>query len=155
MKAVVVNQKEYVQLNLLGKGGSSAVHRVISRKDGGIFALKRVELKNNDDESSSHLFESYANEIELLKKLNKTSPYIIDLVDFEANPKTKSVLMVLEAGDIDLSKLLAQKQKLQSQKHGSSESLLDPIFCRLIWKEMLQAVNHIHDHRIIHGEYLL
>jgi hypothetical protein len=35
------------------------------------------------------------------------------------------------------------------------QSLLDPFFARMVWREMLQAVDHIHAHRIVHGEYLL
>jgi hypothetical protein len=34
------------------------------------------------------------------------------------------------------------------------QSLLDPFFARMVWREMLQAVDHIHAHRIVHGEYL-
>jgi hypothetical protein len=31
------------------------------------------------------------------------------------------------------------------------QSLLDPFFARMVWREMLQAVDHIHAHRIVHG----
>jgi hypothetical protein len=34
------------------------------------------------------------------------------------------------------------------------QSLLDPFFARMVWREMLQAVDHIHAHRIVHGEFL-
>jgi serine/threonine-protein kinase TTK/MPS1 len=30
--------------------------------------------------------------------------------------------------------------------------LLNPFFARMIWQEMLEAVDHIHHHRIVHGD---
>lgn len=40
-----VNQKPYVRLELLGKGGSSKVYKAMSQ-DLKIYALKRVNLKD-------------------------------------------------------------------------------------------------------------
>jgi hypothetical protein len=145
-KYISVCGKRYVQTALMGKGGSSAVKRVISCDDGVIYALKVVEIKDNEDSDS--VFDSYANEISLLQTLKGTSPYIIDLVDSEISRQNLTVTMLLEAGDIDLAKLLNQKQK---QSAPNSSGGLDPIFSRMVWKEMLLAVHHIHEHRIVHG----
>ncbi len=145
-KYITICGKRYVQTSLMGKGGSSAVRRVISCDDGGIYALKVVEIKDNEDSES--VFDSYANEINLLKKLKGTSPYIIDLVDSEISREDLAVTMLLEAGDIDLAKLLTQKLKLSGAIGNCG---LDPIFSRMVWKEMLLAVHHIHEHRIVHG----
>ena len=30
--------------------------------------------------------------------------------------------------------------------------LLNPFFARMIWQEMLEAVDHIHAHRVVHGD---
>ena len=122
--------------------------------------------------------------------------------------------MILEAGDIDLAKVLSQKSSSSAiinananqpknsnlsvlhhmlnnhngnnrndnngsvsssnNSHNSSNSsingsssgggskdnistsstmpLLDPFFARMVWKQMLEAVNHIHKHRIVHGK---
>ncbi len=145
-KYITICGKRFVQTSLMGKGGSSAVRRVISCDDGGIYALKVVEIKDNEDSDS--VFESYANEINLLKKLKGTSPYIIDLVDSEISREDLTVTMLLEAGDIDLAKLLTQKLKISGAIGNCG---LDPIFSRMVWKEMLLAVHHIHEHRIVHG----
>lgn len=93
------------------------------------------------------MLESYANEIELLKKLNG-SPHIIELVDYEINRDQMFVAMLLEPGDIDLAKVLGQKHV----GGGSNQPLLNPFFARMVWREMLEAVNHIHDNRIVHGD---
>jgi hypothetical protein len=181
---------QFVQLSVIGKGGSSSVHRVISATDGNIYALKKVDLSSHSsshhnrgeedemDEATDHVLESYANEINLLNKLKNTSPFIIDLVDYEINRSERKIIMLLEIGDIDLAKLLSNLLKkssmwavgtayksndendnsssngsVSSQGSGKSENQqsLDPIFARMVWKEMLLAVNHIHEHRIVHG----
>jgi hypothetical protein len=56
-------------------------------------------------EDSDAVMDSYINEIELLRKLKGTSPYIIDLVDAEVNREEMYIAMVMEVGEIDLAKV--------------------------------------------------
>lgn len=159
---VTVQGEAYLQLQLLGKGGSSSVHRVMRIRDGGLFALKRIEIRGEaEDADADEVYASYANEISLLKALKGSSPHIIDLVAFEASPASRRLVLLLEAGDIDLAKLLAQRTKQQQQQQhslgGATMSMsmgmgMDPLFCRLIWRDMLLAVDHIHGQRIVHGD---
>jgi hypothetical protein len=164
-----LNNREYIKLNLLGKGGSSSVYRMISKENAQIYAFKRVDVKDSDD--SDAVFDSYANEISLLHRL-KGSPYIIELVDYEVRKDQMYVAMLLEVGDVDLAKVLNQRQPTLNGKTGagllkastpaastissvglpSAGEHLDPFFCRMVWKEMLQAVHHIHENRIVHGD---
>lgn len=146
-----INGKSFMSLSLLGKGGSSVVQRVISCQDGAIYALKRIQISSNDQEDADAVFHSYTNEIDLLKRLQGSSPYIIELVDHVINTAERSIAMLLEPGDIDLAKLLNQRLKAATAA-GSTAAYLDPIFARMVWKEMLLAVHHIHTHRIIHGD---
>lgn len=146
-----INGKSFMSLSLLGKGGSSVVQRVISCQDGAIYALKRIQISSNDQEDADAVFHSYTNEIDLLKRLQGSSPYIIELVDHVINTAERSISMLLEPGDIDLAKLLNQRLKAATAA-GSTTAYLDPIFARMVWKEMLLAVHHIHTHRIIHGD---
>jgi hypothetical protein len=71
--------------------------------------------------------------------------------------------MLLEAGEVDLAKVLNQRLMKQPTIHGGSSSnnaaatmvmppQLDPFFSRMVWREMLEAVEHIHQHRIVHGK---
>lgn len=66
---VVVNQKQYMKLSVLGKGGSCTVHKVLD-KNNNIYAFKRVEVSTSGDRDGNDTLDSYINEIELLKKLN-------------------------------------------------------------------------------------
>lgn len=179
---------KYTRLNVLGKGGSSCVYRVLSGSDSQLYAYKRVEVKGSSEDNEA-VFDSYINEIELLKRLKGSSPYIIDLVDAEVNREEMYIAIVMEAGEVDLAKVLSQKQKLSNQSQNplwhvpvqpqvaavgenargrtplssssSSSSCegreplrepLSPFFVRMVWQEMLEAVDHIHRNRIVHGE---
>jgi len=146
-----LNGQGFVRLGLLGKGGSSSVFRIISQRDGQVYAFKKVDCGalsgrgayNERDEEGDALFDSYSNEIALLLRL-RDSPHIIQLVDYQLSRKEQFVSMLLEAGEADLARVLAQ---CHSQKQ-----LLDPLFTRLVWKDMLLAVDHIHKCRIVHGD---
>lgn len=157
-RLVTIHQRQFMELSLLGKGGSSVVHRVISCEDGQLYALKRIQVAHtNDSEDMDMVFDSYANEIDLLKRLQGTSPYTIDLVDHVLCKDSYSISMLLEIGDIDLAKLLQQRMKAHQQQSVQATAdvtapYLDPLFARMVWKDMLCAVQHIHDHRIIHGD---
>ncbi len=162
----VVKGTEYQNLGLIGKGGSSSVFRVLSK--GKLFAFKRVDVKGSEDLDS--VFDSYVNEIRLLQQL-KGSTHIIELIDAEICREELSIAIVLESGEVDLAKVLTQKQRRKKVEHlqddvpvhNTSVSLfqpkdlsleneeLNPFFCRMIWQEMLEAVHHIHSHRIVHG----
>lgn len=201
---VILNNVRYTRLNVLGKGGSSCVYRVLSQSDSQLYAYKRVEVKGCAEDSEA-MFDSYVNEIDLLKRLKGSSPYIIELVDAEINREELYIAIIMEAGDIDLSKVLSQKQiqpsyfhqnsnqnanqNLQhpprlshtsSNSHSSNNNnnnssncdgnarsaqapiststsdnrvVLNPFFVRLMWLEMLEAVDHIHANRIVHGTH--
>ena len=114
----------------------------------------------------THVTHVTANEISLLNRL-KGSRHIIELIDYEVRKDHMYVAMLLEVGDVDLAKVLNQTTSQQQQGMGKESALaalgsgnsivkervhLDPFFCRMVWKEMLLAVHHIHNHRIVHGD---
>lgn len=100
---LVVSKKAYARLDLIGKGGSSRVYRVMNNANE-IYAIKRVSLDRTDAETMS----GYMNEIALLKRLSGNSR-IIRLVDSEVKPGpggTKGHLMlVMECGEIGESRI--------------------------------------------------
>lgn len=104
-----MNKRVYQRLDLLGKGGSSRVYRVMDQTSNEIYALKRVALDRTDPESMN----GYMNEIALLKRLDGNHR-IIRLIDSEvrrAGGGSKGVLhLLMECGEIDLAKLLQQQQ---------------------------------------------
>lgn len=70
-----INGKSYTRLNILGKGGSSCVYRVMSQSDFQLYAYKRVEVKGSSEDNEA-VFDSYVNEIELLRHLKGMYIYV-------------------------------------------------------------------------------
>ncbi|KAJ0241467.1 Serine/threonine-protein kinase MPS1 [Hirschfeldia incana] len=157
-----VNGKLYQRLGKIGSGGSSEVHKVIS-SDCTIYALKKIKLKGRDYATAY----GFCQEIGYLKKL-KGKTNIIQLIDYEVTDKcllqevlngTMSnkdarvkddgfIYMVLEYGEIDLAHMLSQKWK----EIEGSDRTIDENWLRFYWQQILQAVNTIHDERIVHSD---
>ncbi|XP_010916544.1 serine/threonine-protein kinase MPS1 [Elaeis guineensis] len=157
-----VNGKLYQKLGKIGSGGSSEVHKVIS-SDCTIYALKKIKLKGRDYPTAY----GFCQEIEYLNRL-KGKNNIIQLIDYEVTDKTllqevvngspiikdgrikddEYIYMVLEYGEIDLAHMLSQKWK-EMNKSGWK---LDENWLRFYWQQMLEAVNTIHEERIVHSD---
>ncbi|KAK0464584.1 other/TTK protein kinase [Desarmillaria tabescens] len=137
---LVVNRKLYARLDMIGKGGSSRVYRVMNHANE-LYAIKRVSLDKIDSETMS----GYMNEIALLKRLEGNSR-IIGLVDSElkAGPGGSKghLLLVMECGEIDFARLLSERQS-----QG-----LDMVWVAYYWQQMLQAVHVIHEEKIVHSD---
>ncbi|KAA6419896.1 MAG: Serine threonine kinase [Trebouxia sp. A1-2] len=110
-----------------------------------IFALKRIKLQGKDSEAS----KGFVDEITLLQRL-RGKQNIIQLVDAEVIQAEGTIYMVLEYGDIDLARLLAKHE--QARREGGGADELDENFIRLYWQQMLQAVQTIHEARIVHSD---
>ncbi|KAI0947460.1 hypothetical protein AcV7_009886 [Taiwanofungus camphoratus] len=137
---MVVNKKAYARLDMIGKGGSSRVYRVMNGANE-IFAIKRVSLDRTDAETMG----GYMNEIALLKRLEGNAR-IIRLVDSELRPgpggSKGHLMLVMECGEIDLARLLQEQQK----------EPMDLVWIAYYWKQMLQAVHVIHEEKIVHSD---
>ncbi|OMO95908.1 hypothetical protein CCACVL1_05184 [Corchorus capsularis] len=157
-----VNGKLYQRLGKIGSGGSSEVHKVIS-SDCTIYALKKIKLKGRDYATAY----GFCQEIEYLNRL-KGKNNIIQLIDYEVTDKNllREVMngcmsnkdgrvkddgylyMILEYGEIDLAHMLSQKWK----EMDSSDQTIDENWLRFYWQQILQAVNTIHEERIVHSD---
>ena len=95
-----MNKKSYLRLDLLGKGGSSRVYRVMSNNNE-ILAIKRVAL----DKSDSETINGYLNEMALLRRLDGNKR-IIKLIDSEVKNGSGNnkghLMLVMECGEIGL-----------------------------------------------------
>lgn len=136
----IVNGKSYLTLQDAGKGGSSKVFKVLNEKRQ-VMALKRVHVRRNSSNFKA-TFDSYTNEIELLRRL-RGKPNIIYCYDAEVREDVGLIHLVMEYGDIDLAKQLNETTK---------QMLLDENFRRVYWKQMLEAVKTIHEAKIVHGD---
>eukprot|EP00250_Pteridium_aquilinum_P035439 c9419_g1_i1 orf=274-2952(+) len=153
---VWVNGRRYQKLKKIGRGGSSEVYKVIDR-EGNIYALKRIKLKGRDYATADGFYQ----EIELLARLQGNS-YIIRLIDHEVTDKNlfsiklegshiirhdAYIYMVLEFGEVDLATMLQDKLKERLQGENVDETWL-----RFYWRQILEAVNTVHEERIIHAD---
>lgn len=157
-----VNGKLYQKLGKIGSGGSSEVHKVISAECT-IYALKKIKLKGRDYATAF----GFSQEIGYLHKL-KGKNNIIQLIDYEVTNKTllqqamegsisskdgrikddEYIYMLLEYGEIDLAHMLMQKcRDIDSVSWNIDENWL-----RFYWQQMLEAVNTIHEERIVHSD---
>lgn len=111
------------------------VFKVIGPKQQ-MFALKRIDLHGVGKESRKGFFE----EVALLQRL-QGKPGIIQYIASEIYHEEKVMFVVLEFGEIDLSRLLAKKQR-QWREEGFSDPLkADPQFVCSLWRDMLKAVH--------------
>lgn len=150
---MALNHAQYLRLDVLGRGGSSKVFRVLS-DSGQVYALKRVRVPPKD----ARALESFANEITLLARL-RGHPCIIQLVDSHVCRQTGLVLMLMELGEIDLNKLIAQSAAEQAAAGAAPPAAtpgtgwrLSLNFIRFVWEQMLRAVQCVHAERIVHGD---
>lgn len=132
-----VNKKPYSRMDMIGKGGSSRVYRVMTGNHD-IFALKRVQLDRVDPDT----VQGYMNEIALLKRL-EGNQRIIRLIDSEVKPATagsKGLLMlIMEYGEIDMAKLVQEQQK----------EPMDPVWVAYYWKQVSDKGIHTPHARIL------
>lgn len=123
-----------------------------------LFAIKRVAL----DKTDSDTLNGYMNEIALLKRLNG-NPRIIKLFDSEVKPgpggSKGHLVLVMECAELDFAKLLGEQQKEPLNLVWVSYYWQQVcLVCSLVklenslWSQMLQAVQVIHDEKIVHSD---
>ena len=138
-RIIKMGKKSYRVLQMVGRGGSSKVYKVLSLQDSQILALKRVNLRNLDDAT----LNGYINEIDLLSKFKDAqTPFIIKLVEYELSREQGYLLILMECGESDLCRMLQER---------SREKLpADYNFVRYYFSQMVQAVKIVHEAKIVH-----
>ncbi|KAK8843417.1 hypothetical protein IAR55_007074 [Kwoniella newhampshirensis] len=126
----LVNGVAYERLQRLGKGGSSTVYSVLYSappKKRVIYALKVVQL----DRADSETYQSYTNEIELLKRL-RGHDRVIQLIDHQitfSQPNRPHRLLM-----IDFAALL-------DEQRGKA---INMNFVGLYWEQAVHKENVVH-----------
>ena len=131
--------KPFTRMEVLGKGGSSVVYRVMA-ENYRCFALKRVNLKDADE----HSIAGFRGEIDLLKRLDKVER-VVRLIDYHVDEGREKLLVLMEIGESDFNRVL----NLQVRSEGAR---LDLSFTRHYWREMLECVDAVHRHDIVHSD---
>lgn len=136
---ILVNGKLFTQMNKVGKGGSSDVYCVMA-ENYKLFALKKVKLEDCDETA----MRGFKGEIDLLEKL-KDVERVVRLFDWELDNEKQILSVLMEKGDNDLNRTLT------IQLNGL-DPRFDPVLTRFFWKEMLECVEAVHEHDIVHSD---
>jgi serine/threonine-protein kinase TTK/MPS1 len=131
-KSILVNGVAYTQIHKIGRGGSSKVY-LVHTPSGEAVALKRVTT------DSAKQLEAFQNEVDLLLRL-RGKDHIIQVLDAEIDRERGRIHIVMEAGDMDLNRFLQSEPRLSLSKVQN------------IWRQMLEAVQVIHNARIVHSD---
>ncbi|XP_061631669.1 dual specificity protein kinase Ttk isoform X2 [Phyllopteryx taeniolatus] len=132
-ESIIIKEKRFFILKMIGRGGSSKVYQVLDEKKQ-LFAVKYVNLEEADAQTA----ESYKNEIEHLNHLQQYSDQIIKLYDYEIT--NNYIYMLMECGNLDLNTWLRNR------------TTVNPLERKFYWKNMLEAVHTIHKHGIVHSD---
>nr|XP_040022139.1 dual specificity protein kinase Ttk [Gasterosteus aculeatus aculeatus] len=132
-ETITIKGKQFFILKMIGRGGSSKVYQVLDHKKQ-LFAVKYVDL----EEADAQTIESYKNEIVHLNRLQQYSDQIIKLYDYEIT--TSYIYMLMECGNLDLNTWLRNRKTV------------NPLERKFYWKNMLEAVDTIHKHGIVHSD---
>lgn len=131
-KPFYINGTRYNVLQKIGQGDISKIYKVFDN-EGNFYAVKKVNYG-----TSQVILDCYLNEIQLLQEL-QDNDRIIKIIDSEINTAERLILILLELGDNDLKSII------------SSQENISPNYVRYTWQQMLEAVQVIHDRKIIHG----
>jgi len=123
-------------LELIGKGGSGKVYKIISNQNK-IFALKKTKIASYGIE----YLHNCINEISILKVL-KNKFRIIQIQNADISFIKGILYLVFEYGDCDLEYFI--------KKNLKSFSKIKVL--KILWKQMLESVYTIHQERIVHGD---
>ncbi|MCJ1314090.1 hypothetical protein MMC25_007770 [Agyrium rufum] len=136
---VSVNGKLFTRMETLGRGGSSRVYRVMA-ENFKIFALKRVDLKGSDEVT----IRGFKGEIDLLRKLEKVDR-VVRLYDYECNDAKQTLTVLMEMGESDFYHIIRKQL-------DADNPCFDITFTRFFWKEMLECVQSVHGHDVVHSD---
>ena len=121
---------EYELKEKLGEGGYGSVYKVLQRKTNYLRAVKAIKKKNVDK-------NEFMNEIEVLKTVDH--PNIIKLFDCYYDRNFYYMVVEYCSGG-DLFDYI-QKEKCFTEKKA-----------RIIFKQLLSAINHLHKKNIVHRD---
>ena len=130
---MIFNNK-YEQKNLIGKGRTGIIYKVLDNKINKFYALKFI----SNIENIENFKKEFEKQIEIMKNIK--NKYIIDLKDNFYDNINKGYCIVMELCDEDL-RIIINKYK----PNGLPLNIINKIFIQLndVLKEM-RAKNYIH-----------
>ena len=130
-ECIVLNNKTYVKLGILGRGGSAIVYKAVCPDNGCIYAIKTMKSNNNNDKDILLNLNSEIAIMQLLQITSKTAintnctktqqsiinqnnqniqtnKYVIGLIDYHIDETTENSFIIMEYGETDLSQMLTE-----------------------------------------------
>nr|CAB3264838.1 phosphorylase b kinase gamma catalytic chain, skeletal muscle/heart isoform [Phallusia mammillata] len=129
---------KYVPKEILGKGVSSCVRRCVHKQSNREYAVKIIDLTDQNNKISEELRSVTHNEINILKEVSGHA-HIIELVDvFETDASIFLVFELLRKGELFdyLTKVV---------KFGEKQT-------RFTMRSLLEAIAYLHSQNIIHRD---
>mmetsp|Transcript_28172 Transcript_28172/g.57144 ORF Transcript_28172/g.57144 Transcript_28172/m.57144 type:complete len:571 (+) Transcript_28172:2017-3729(+) len=133
---IQINGVKYEKLELIGKGGTGKVYKIVDQKKN-LLALKKVKIHSFRTEN----LHGCINEISILKIL-QGNIRVVQLKNADISIKNGLIYMVFEYGECDLNRLFKQ----------NPISLSKDSFLKFLWKQILETVQAIHQEKIVHGD---
>ena len=130
-KSVTLLKEEYKLVKKLGSGGFASVFLVSNQADGRFYAAKYQKVRDSEEKWSSRT------EVALIKRMEQ-SRFIINLKDFFEGP-TESVILTEFAEGSDLFETISAKGFVLTEAK-----------CRVIFGQLLDALQFMHKSRVIH-----
>lgn len=176
---IKVNGKNFTRMEVVGRGGSSKVWRVMA-ENGKVYALKRVSLEDADETA----VRGYKGEIDLLRKL-EGNDRVVRLLDYEMNDEKQMLsvvslclpflcfpllcfpflcfllfylpitILLKELSNTSLQLMEMGEldfNKIITLRFNIDNPLFDPSFTRHYWREMLLCISAVHSHDIVHSD---
>ena len=126
-------------INKIGEGSFSTVYKVQRKKDGIIYALKRVKFtKLNEKEKSNAL-----NEIRILASINNKNIISYKEAFFDENDSSLDIVMEY-ADQGDLFQLITEHKK--TKKHFTEEEIWSALI------QLLKGLKSLHELNILHRD---
>lgn len=122
---------------LLGAGAFGQVHLGLHQKTGELFAVKQIVFEG--DAHSERDIETYANELQVLMKLDK-HPNVVHFRGYVINQEEHHLFLFLEYLPGDLKKQIKQFGPFKPQLHAKYT------------RQLLAGLSYLHDRRIVHRD---
>ena len=127
-------KEKYTRTTKLGEGTYGVVYRAKDQKGQEIYALKKIRLQAEEEGIPSTAIR----EISLLKELNHIN--IVKLYEVLHTPK--KLTLVFEYVEQDLKKVI----------DSTNQKGLETKYIKSFLYQLLQGVNYIHQHKVLHRD---
>ena len=127
-------ESKYIRTSKLGEGTYGVVYRAKDQKGQEIYALKKIRLQAEEEGIPSTAIR----EISLLKELNHIN--IVKLYEVLHSPK--KLTLVFEYVEQDLKKVI----------DSTNQKGLETKYIKSFLYQLLQGVNYIHQHKVLHRD---